>query len=81
MNALRKPDPKRVLVVDDDPSILAMTEDLLTDAGYEVGRSSSGKEALERIGEREVAWTAPDGLQFILTFRAVVKCAGIRMSP
>ncbi|MFO0689963.1 MAG: sigma-54 dependent transcriptional regulator [Myxococcota bacterium] len=53
MNALRKPDPKRVLVVDDDPSILAMTEDLLTDAGYEVGRSSSGKEALERIGERE----------------------------
>ncbi len=36
---------------------------------------------VERIGEREVAWTAPDGLQFILTFRAVIKCAGIRMSP
>ena len=53
MNALKRPDPRRVLVVDDDPSILAMTEDLLSEAGFEVGKCGSGKQALERIRERD----------------------------
>jgi D-amino peptidase len=34
-----------------------------------------------RTGERSVAWIARDGHDFILTFRAVMKCADIRMSP
>lgn len=34
-----------------------------------------------RTGERAVSWIAPNGRDFILTFRAVMKCAGIRMSP
>ncbi len=34
-----------------------------------------------RTGERSVAWIPENGLEFIRTFGAVMKCAGIRMSP
>lgn len=34
-----------------------------------------------RTGERSVAWIPRDGHEFIRTFRAVMSCAGIRMSP
>ena len=53
MNPPNRPDPRRVLVVDDDPSILAMTEDLLSEAGFAVGKCGSGKEALEKIREQD----------------------------
>ena len=36
---------------------------------------------VSRTGERSVAWIPEDGQRFILTFRAVMKCAGIGMSP
>jgi D-amino peptidase len=36
---------------------------------------------VSRTGERSVAWIPEDGHRFILTFRAVMKCAGISMSP
>jgi CheY-like chemotaxis protein len=41
--------PARVLVVDDEPSILMMLGDLLTLHGCEVATASSGMEALERV--------------------------------
>ena len=34
-----------------------------------------------RTGERAVAWIPDNGDRFIATFRAVMMCAGIRMSP
>lgn len=34
-----------------------------------------------RTGERAVAWIPANGHEFIITFRAVMACAGIRMSP
>jgi D-amino peptidase len=34
-----------------------------------------------RTGERSIAWISRDGYEFIRTFRAVMSCAGIRMSP
>jgi D-amino peptidase len=34
-----------------------------------------------RTGERSVAWIPGNGLEFIRSFRAVMSCAGIRMSP
>lgn len=34
-----------------------------------------------RTGERSVAWIPRDGYEFIRTFRAVMSCAGIQMSP
>jgi D-amino peptidase len=36
---------------------------------------------VERAGERAVAYVPADGLDFIRTFRAVVKAAAVRMSP
>jgi D-aminopeptidase len=36
---------------------------------------------VSRTGERSVAWIPEDGHEFIRTFRAVMMCAGIRMSP
>jgi hypothetical protein len=34
-----------------------------------------------RTGERSVAWIPDNGAEFIRVFRAVMACAGIRMSP
>jgi D-amino peptidase len=34
-----------------------------------------------RTGERAVAWIPANGYEFITTFRAVMACAGIKMSP
>ncbi|MAG31259.1 MAG: Fis family transcriptional regulator [Deltaproteobacteria bacterium] len=45
--------PKSILVVDDDQSILDMTEDLLCEAGMQVTKSSSGEEALALAAERD----------------------------
>jgi D-amino peptidase len=36
---------------------------------------------VDRSGERSVAWAPADGDEFIRTFRAVMKCAAIAMSP
>lgn len=38
---------ERILVVDDEPSILHLVRDLLTDEGYEVETADSGEQALE----------------------------------
>lgn len=40
---------RRVLVVDDDPSILAVIKDILTKSGYTVAGVPSGAEALRRL--------------------------------
>ena len=54
MAAVSDPLNKRsVLVVDDDVSILDMTEDLLTEAGFEVTKCGSGEEALALADERD----------------------------
>ncbi len=45
--------PKSILVVDDDESILDMTEDLLTEAGFEVTKCGSGTEALSLADDRD----------------------------
>jgi len=44
---------RTILVVDDDPSILDMTEDLLTEAGFDVTKCGSGEEALALADERD----------------------------
>jgi DNA-binding NtrC family response regulator len=76
MNALRRPDPRKVLVVDDDPSILTMTEDLLTEAGFEVGKCASGREALDRLQAQEwdvvltdLQMPGVDGLELLAAVR------------
>src|ERR1700736_5459242 len=46
-------DKERILVVDDEPSISKYLQTLLEVDGFEVAAVSSGKEALERIGNTE----------------------------
>jgi CheY-like chemotaxis protein len=41
--------PCPILVVDDDPSILATAQAALEDEGYAVGTARNGREALDRI--------------------------------
>ena len=38
-----------ILVIDDDPGILLLTEDVFVGEGYRVETSASGEDALERI--------------------------------
>jgi len=45
----RPTQPARVLVADDEPSVLEMLEDFLTAYGYEVATVANGKEALDRL--------------------------------
>ncbi len=48
-------EPRRpaVLIVDDEPVILDLVEDVLTDSGFHVERAANGVQALERLGEGE----------------------------
>jgi CheY-like chemotaxis protein len=41
--------PIRVLIADDEPSVLLMFGDLLTAHGYEVATVASGKDAIDRL--------------------------------
>lgn len=41
---------QRVLVVDDDPTLLHLEVGILARAGYEVDRATSGEEALDKLG-------------------------------
>lgn len=63
---------QRILVVDDDPSILRLVKDKLEGAGYEVFTASSGQQALDLIGWRgmphlaivDINMPGMNGLQF-----------------
>lgn len=46
--------PKRILVVDDEPSIVELTRVKLEDAGYEVEVAADGDEALALFAKE--AW-------------------------
>ena len=66
-----------VLVVDDDPDIQIMLQEVLRDEGYDVRLASNGREALEHV-ERErpdlivldLMMPVMDGRQFYQQFRA-----------
>jgi DNA-binding response OmpR family regulator len=45
--------PRVVLIVEDDPDLLALEESILTEAGYRVAAAADGLEALELV-EREM---------------------------
>lgn len=71
------PSPHGVLVVEDDPDLLALVEMILCDAGYAVRTASDGRMALDRIAERMPALILLDmrmpgmnGWEFAREFRA-----------
>jgi signal transduction histidine kinase/CheY-like chemotaxis protein len=54
------PPGTRVLVVEDEPLVADMFEDLLVMEGHEVDRASNGREALERVGSRAYSLIVSD---------------------
>jgi signal transduction histidine kinase/DNA-binding response OmpR family regulator len=54
------PPGARVLVVEDEPLVADMIEDLLALDGHEVDRAGNGREALERLGRRAYSLIVSD---------------------
>ncbi|MFN8559657.1 MAG: response regulator [Dehalococcoidia bacterium] len=76
-----------VLVVDDDPDIRRLLEEVLTDEGYETRLASNGAEALTAVAEREpdlilldLMMPVMDGRQFCERFLRS-RDAGGRRAP
>ncbi|MSV30277.1 MAG: response regulator [Bryobacterales bacterium] len=46
---MNKPKPASILIVDDDPSVLAALRDILTDAGYTVADAMDGRKAVMKF--------------------------------
>jgi DNA-binding response OmpR family regulator len=68
---------KKILVVDDEQSIRALLNDILSAEGYEVQDASNGKEAIEKIAKivpdliiTDLQMPVMDGLELIKTVRA-----------
>jgi two-component system chemotaxis response regulator CheY len=75
---------RRVLVVDDSPSIRRMVAATLQGAGYEVTECGDGQEALDRVRLRPAHAVLTDqnmprldGLGFIRAFRARPESQGV----
>lgn len=65
----------RILVVDDDPSIVAVVSEILTAEGHDVVAAANGAEALEKVdGEGlillDMRMPVMDGWDFATHFRA-----------
>lgn len=71
----------RILIADDDPSILMLISDVLTDAGMQVRTVASGEEALRTVGEEtfsliilDIMMKGISGLEVCAAIRDKVSC-------
>ena len=71
----------RILIADDDPSILMLISDVLTDAGMQVRTVASGDEALRAVGEEtfsliilDIMMKGISGLEVCAAIRDKVSC-------
>lgn len=71
----------RILIADDDPSILMLISDVLTDAGMQVCTAASGEEALCAIGKEafsliilDIMMKGISGLEVCAAIRDKVNC-------
>ena len=76
----------RVLVVDDDPGVLASLTEVLPRLGYTVTVASDGPEALEKVKEAwphvvllDVKLPTMHGLEVLLCLRAFAPAVGVVM--
>lgn len=72
---------KKILIVDDSPSVLAVLEDMLAELGYAVASATDGKKAcqmieLERFDLIITDLTMPvmDGIAFVQTAKKMPNC-------
>lgn len=68
MEAQPNPNPMRILVVDDEPSVRMVLSDFLREEGHEIATASNGAEALETF--HQAKW------DMILTDRAMPGMSG-----
>lgn len=71
----------RILIADDDPSILMLISDVLTDAGIQVRTVASGEETLHAVGEEtfsliilDIMMKGISGLEVCAAIRDKVSC-------
>lgn len=72
---------KKILIVDDSPSVLAVLEDMLADLGYEVTAANNGRQACDLLeGNRydlivtDLTMPVMDGLVFVQTAKKMPNC-------
>jgi len=71
-----QPRATRVLVVDDDPDVLAVYTEILAEHGFAVDAATDGFRAIERLGTKsydvilsDIAMPGMDGIQFLRSVR------------
>lgn len=72
---------KKILIVDDSPSVLAILEDMLRDLGYDVVAATNGKEGLSRVEETkfdliitDLTMPVMDGFDFVQQAKRMPNC-------
>ena len=77
MEGARAVKSQRILVVDDDPQVLGLFDDILSAGGYRVQAMESGKEAMQAIRDEPVdllvldlSMPEPDGFEILKILRA-----------
>src|SRR5712691_8005234 len=65
--------PTHILVVDDDPLMLALVAEILLDEGYRVTTAANGAEALERVTEAVPAVILTDLMMPVMDGPALVR--------
>jgi CheY-like chemotaxis protein len=75
---------KRILVVDDDPSLRDTLVEVLGDEGYEVRSADNGREALQQLGEWKADLAIVDLMMPIMdayAFRMAQREKGSQLTP
>jgi two-component system chemotaxis response regulator CheY len=72
---------KKILIVDDSPSVLAVLEDMLDDLGYEVVTAHNGKQACQLLETNrydliitDLTMPVMDGIVFVQTAKQMPNC-------
>jgi two-component system chemotaxis response regulator CheY len=72
---------KKILVVDDSPSVLAVLEDMLSELGYDATTASNGKQACQFIEASkynliitDLSMPVMDGIEFVKAAKQMPNC-------
>ena len=72
---------KKIMIVDDSPSVLAILDDMLVDLGYEVTTADNGKQGCELLETNrydliitDLTMPVMDGITFVKTAKQMPNC-------
>jgi len=75
----RKPDMPKVLVVDDDPDLVAICSLVLESEGYDIHTAKNGYEAYDAIAKREADVVLLDAMMPVLD--GITVCKMVKRDP